>query len=90
MYTNEYLERIISQSLDLIIYMDKFKIMEITEIDYDNKRQRVVFNKLYRFRQREFLNGEYFGFFEKINEPKYSVLEKFNVNKYEIERILNL
>lgn len=90
MYTNEYLERIISQSLDLIIYMDKFKIMEITEIDYDNKIQRVVFNKLYRFRQREFLNGEYFGFFEKISEPKYSVLEKFNVNKYEIERILNL
>ena len=90
MYTNDYLERIISQSLDLIIYMDKFKIIEIVEIDYDNKRQRVVFNKLYRFRQREFLNGEYFGFFEKISEPKYSVLEKFNVNKYEIERILNL
>lgn len=88
-YTNEYLEKVICSSLDIIIYMNNFKIIDITEISYDIKKEKVIFNQLYYFKNKKGVNRNLQGYFLKKSNPKYGVNEKIKANKHEIERILD-
>ncbi len=90
MYTTEYLEKIIGNTLDIIIHMNNFKIVDIIEVYYDDKKEKICFNQLYTFQKEEYYNGCLYGSFQKVNNPKYRVKEKIKLNKNEIERILNI
>lgn len=90
MYNTEYLEKIIGNTLDIIIYMNNFKIVDIEEVYYDNKKEKICFNQLYKFEKDKILNGMLFGFFKKVNSPKYRVKEKIKLNEAQMERIIEI
>lgn len=87
-YTNKYLEQILGTSVELIIYMQNFKIKEITEVYYDIKKQEVIYNKLFEFVIDRIIDGKMKGYFKKLNEPMYIVKNKIDINEFEIERIM--
>ncbi|MBE5821721.1 MAG: CpaF family protein [Clostridiales bacterium] len=87
-YTNKYLEQILGTSIELIIYMQNFKVKEITEVYYDIKKQEIIYNKLFEFVIDKIIDGKVQGYFKKINDPKYIVKNKFDINELEIKRIM--
>ena len=88
-YTNEYLERILGTTIDLVIYMSGFKINEITEISYDVQTNKIIYNTLFKFNTKSIINGQPSGYFYKVNNPKYMVKEKLDINEYEINRVID-
>lgn len=45
MYKDEYLEKLLARTIDIIIYMKDFKIYEITKVSYDKD---IVYKTLYK------------------------------------------
>lgn len=88
MYTSEYLEKLISNSIDIIIYMNDFKIVDITEVYYDEKKEKIIFNQLYCFKKVKFIDQNLIGYFKKVNNPKYKLKDKFKSGKEKMERII--
>ena len=88
MYTDKYLKKLLSASLDIIIYMNNFKIQEIVEVGYNEENEDIEYNPLYEFKLDKYENGKSIGKFRKINKPTGRVKKKIDLNKMEIERIL--
>lgn len=84
-YTDKYLRKLLSNSLDIIIFMKNFKIHEITEVIYDEESDDVKYNKLFEFETARYENGKSIGKFKRINEPIGRVNEKIELYKAEIE-----
>ena len=49
MYSNDYLTKLLSMSLDLIVYMNNFKVQEIAEVVYNKEDEKIEYNPLYEF-----------------------------------------
>ena len=88
MYTDQYLRKLLSFSLDLIIYMDHFKIQEIVEVLYDEEKNDIEYQLLYEFKLDRYEQGKAIGKFKKINKPSGKVKRKIDLNKLEIERLM--
>jgi len=87
-YTDKYLKKLLSSSLDIVIYMNNFKVQEIVELDYDQEEDNIKFNHLYEFKLEKYEKGKSVGKFKKINKPLWKVKRKIDLNKMEIERNL--
>ena len=85
-YTDRYLRRLLSQSVDVIIFMKNFKIHEIAEVIYDEATEDVAYNILFRFEVEKYENGKSIGQFIKVNEPIGRCKEKITLSVDEIER----
>ena len=88
MYTDKYLRKLLSNSLDIIVYMNNFKVQEITEVIYDKDTDDIAYNPLFEFKVDKIEKGKSKGKFKKIGKPTGRVKEKIDINKNEIERIL--
>jgi pilus assembly protein CpaF len=88
MYTDKYLRKLLSYSLDLIVYMNNFKVQEIVEVDYDSKADDIVYNPLFEFEVEGYEKGKSIGKFKKIGTQKGRVKKKFELYKQEIERLM--
>ncbi len=88
MYSNDYLTKLLSMSLDLVIYMNNFKVQEIAEVLYDREKEEIKYNLLYKFEIEKIENGKSIGKFKKVNEPIGSVKRKIELNADEIKRCL--
>lgn len=87
-YTDKYLRKLLSSSLDIIIYMNNFKVQEIAEVNFDSETDDISYNPLYEFKVDKYENGKSIGKFKKINKPVGKVKRKIDLNKLEIERIM--
>ena len=87
-YTDKYLRKLLSMSIDLIIFMKKFKVHEIAEVIYDEEKNDVNYNILFEFEVERYENGKSIGHFIKVNDPIGKCKEKIELNEFEIERIL--
>lgn len=87
-YTDKYLKKLLASSLDIVIYMNNFKIQEIVEVTYNEEANDIEYNLLYEFKLDKIENGKSIGKFKKINKPVGRVKRKIDLNKAEIERIL--
>ena len=85
MYTDKYLRKLLSMSVDIIIYMKNFKIHEISEVIYNKEIDDVEYNPLFKFDVEKYENGKSIGNFKILNEPIGRTLEKIELSKYEIE-----
>ena len=90
MYTDKYLKKLLANSLDLIIYMNNFKVQEIVEVLYDEEKDDISYNELFEFKVERYEKGKSVGKFKKLNKPSGRVKEKLELSKYDIERIMNL
>ena len=88
-YTDKYLRKLLSMSIDLVIFMKNFKIHEIAEVVYDETIDDVQYNILFRFNVERYEEGKSIGFFQKINEPIGKCKDKIELSNYDIERILS-
>ncbi len=88
-YTDKYLRKLLSMSIDVIIFMKNFKIHEIAEVLYDEEIQDVKYNILFEFKVERYENGKSIGYFQKINDPIGRCKEKIELSSYEVERILS-
>lgn len=88
MYTDQYLRKLLSYSLDIIIYMDNFKIKEIVEVAYDEEQNDIAYHQLFEFKLDKYENGKSIGKFKKISKPIGKVKKKLDLNKFEIERLM--
>ncbi len=88
-YTDKYLRKLLSLSIDIIIFMKNFKVHEIAEVLYDEETQDVKYNILFEFKVDRYDNGKSIGQFQKINDPIGKCKEKIDLSSYEIERILS-
>lgn len=75
-YTDKYLRKLLSQSIDLIIFMKNFKIHEIAEVLYDSKKDDVKYNLLFEFQVEKYEKNKSVGQFRKLNEAMGRVKEK--------------
>lgn len=80
-YTDKYLRKLLSQSIDLVIFMKNFKIHEIAEVLYDSKKDDVKYNLLFEFEVEKYQNNKSIGKFRKLNEPLGRVKEKIILTK---------
>ena len=90
LYSDKYLRKMLAESLDLIIYMNNFKVQEITEVLYDQETDDISYNPLYEFKVSRYEKGKSIGKFRKINKPSGRVKTKIDLNKSEIERVANI
>jgi pilus assembly protein CpaF len=88
MYTDTYLTKLLAQSIDVVIYMENFKVQEITEINYNSELQEVQYNPLYVFDVEKYENGKSIGTFKKKNSPKWKAKKKLELSKMEIEKVI--
>lgn len=87
-YTDKYLRKLLSLSIDIVVFMKNFKVHEIAEVLYNDEIQDVEYNILFRFNIDRYEDGKSIGHFEKINDPIGRVQEKIELSEYEIERVL--
>ena len=87
MYTDKYLRKLLGDSIDLIIYMNNFKVQEITEVGINKETDDIEYNPLFEFKVDKYENGKSIGKFKKRNLPKWRVKTKIELNKAEIERL---
>lgn len=87
-YTDKYLRKLLSMSVDVVVFMKNFKIHEIAEVLYNDETQDVEYNILFRFNVERYEDGKSVGHFEIVNEPIGRCKEKIDLSSYEIERIL--
>ena len=88
MYTDKYLRKLLASSLDIVIYMNNFKVQEIVEVDYDEETDDIKYNSLYEFKLDKYENGKSVGKFKKVKNPSGRVKRKIDLNKSEIERVM--
>lgn len=88
MYSNDYLTKLLSMSLDLIVYMNNFKVQEIAEVVYNKEDEKIEYNPLYEFEVEKIENGKSIGRFKKVNNPIGTVKRKIEISKPKIERCL--
>ena len=88
MYTDVYLKKLLAQSLDLVIYMNNFKVQEITEINFNNETNQVEYNPLFEFKVDKYERGKSFGKFKKVGKPMWKVKKKLELSRVEIERMM--
>lgn len=88
MYSNDYLTKLLSMSLDLVIYMNNFKVQEIAEVVYNKEEEKIEYNLLYEFEVEKIENGKSVGKFKKLNDPIGKAKRKIELSKSEIERCL--
>lgn len=86
MYTDKYLRKLLSMSIDLVIYMKNFKVHEISEVIYNPEIDDVEYNPLFEFEVERYENGKSIGKFKVLNEAKGRAKEKIELSKYEIEK----
>lgn len=79
-YTDKYLRKLLSNSIDVVIFMKNFKVHEITEILYDQEMEDVKYNVLFEFDVEKYEKNKSIGIFRKINEPIGRVKEKILLN----------
>ena len=89
MYTDHYLRKLLSLSLDLVVYMDHFKVQEIVEIGYDTEQEDISYHTLFEFKVDHYENGKAIGKFKKLGKPNGRVKRKIDVNQLEIEKWMN-
>lgn len=87
-YTDKYLRKLLAMSLDIVIYMNNFKIQEIVEVGYDDETDDIKYSSLYELKLDKYENGKSIGKFKKIKNPSGKVKKKIDLNKSEIERIM--
>lgn len=87
-YTDKYLRKLLSMSIDIIIFMRNFKVHEIAEVIYDEEINDVTYNILFEFEVDRYENGKSIGKFVKVNDPIGKCKEKIELNSFEIERNL--
>ena len=87
-YTDKYLRKLLAMSIDIVIYMNNFKIQEIVEVGYDDETDDIKYSSLYEFKLDKYENGKSIGKFKKIKNPSGKVKKKIDLNKSEIERIM--
>ena len=87
-YTDKYLRKLLSLSIDIVVFMKNFKVHEIAEVLYDDEMQDVKYNILFEFKVIRYEEGKSIGYFEKVNEPIGRAREKIELSEYEIERVL--
>ncbi len=87
MYTDKYLRKLLGYSIDIIIYMNNFKVQEITEVSVNQDTDDIEYNPLFEFKLDKYENGKSIGKFKKNNSPKWRVKSKIDLNKSEIERL---
>lgn len=87
-YTDKYLRKLLSMSIDLVIFMKNFKVHEIAEVIYDEEIDDVSYNILFEFDVESYENGKSIGRFIKVNEPIGKCKEKIELSEHEIERVL--
>jgi pilus assembly protein CpaF len=87
-YTDRYLRKLLSLSVDIVIFMRNFKVQEITEIIYDKEKDDIEYNPLFEFKIDCIENGRSKGYFRILNKPIGRVKEKLEMNRNEIQRIL--
>ena len=75
-YTDKYLRKLLSMSVDLVIFMKNFKVHEISEVLYDEEKDDVAYNPLFVFEVSKYENGKSYGKFKTINEPIGRVKQK--------------
>lgn len=75
-YTDKYLRKLLSQSVDLIVFMKNFKVHEISEVLYNPETDDVEYNPLFEFEVSKYENGKSIGKFKTLNEPKGRIKEK--------------
>lgn len=79
MYTDKYLRKLLSMSVDLVIFMRNFKVHEIQEVLYNGQNDDVEYNLLYEFEVEKYVKGKSIGKFKKVNEPKGRIAEKIRL-----------
>ena len=87
-YTDKYLKKLLAASLDIVIYMNNFKVQEIVEVGYNEENEDIEYNSLFEFKLEKYENGKSVGKFKKLNKPTGRAKKKIDLNKNEIERIL--
>lgn len=87
-YTDKYLRKLLATSLDIIIYMNNFKVQEIAEVIYDVEKDDIKYNLLYEFKVDKYENGKSIGKFKKVSKPLEKIKRKLDLSKVEIERIM--
>ena len=85
MYSNQYLRKMLSMSVDLIIFMKDFKIQEISEVLYDAEKDDVNYNPLFSFSYEKNELGQIEERFCSLGEPKGNALEKLNQYRMKLE-----
>ncbi len=88
MYTDQYLRKLLALSLDMVIYMNNFKVQEIVEVDYDEEKGDIDYHTLFEFKLERYENGKSIGRFKKGIKPIGKVKKKIELSRPEIERIL--
>lgn len=86
MYTDKYLRKLLAMSVDIVIYMNNFKVQEITEVYHDEEQDDIAYNPLYEFKLDKYENGKSIGKFKKLGKPIAKVKTKIDLYKKEIER----
>ncbi len=79
-YTDKYLRKLLSMSIDVVIFMKNFKIHEIAEVIYDEEKDDVAFNLLYKFEVDRYEGNKSIGHFVKVNDPIGRVKEKIELS----------
>ena len=87
-YTDKYLKKLLSMSLDLVIFMKNFKIHEIAEVLYNEEKEEVYYHPLFAFDVEKYEEGKSIGSFQKLNDPIGKVKEKIELSKSMIEKAI--
>ena len=87
-YSPKYLEQILANSIDIIIYMKNFKIQEITEIGYDYEKDQIIYNPIVKFNIEKIIENRSIGYYSKMNELKFIAKEKIDLSTFEINKIM--
>ena len=87
-YSPKYLEQILANSIEIIIYMKNFKIQEITEIGYDYEKDQIIYNPIVKFNIEKIIENKSIGYYSKINELKFTAKEKIDLSTFEINKIM--
>lgn len=78
-YTDKYLRKLLSMSVDLVIFMKNFKVHEISEVLYNPETDDVEYNPLYEFKVEKYVDGKSIGKFKSLNKPKGRIKEKIKL-----------
>lgn len=79
-YTDKYLRKLLSMSVDLVIFMKNFKIHEISEVMYNKETDDVEYNTLFKFETEKYEAGKSLGKFVTLNEPMGRIKEKIELS----------
>ena len=75
-YTDKYLRKLLSMSVDLVVFMKNFKVHEISEVLYNQETDDVEYNPLFEFEVTKYEKGKSIGRFKTLNEPRGRIKEK--------------